>query len=592
MNSVSERSSAVLRRTCGKSAVAAIGCVLAFSIRTWAQPALVAPFTQITNSPVVAESSMWTIPAWGDYDNDGWPDLFVATYDKQKRNALFHNNRDGTFSKVTTGPLVSELSPVVFGAAWADFDNDGWLDIVMSSNAQGTQAPRLYRNVGGGSFVRMTSADVGSLPDDNCHAFGVSWADYDSDGYLDLYIANGSVDLPSEDFLYHNGGNGRFERVVNAATSSPLATGYGSWADSNNDGRMDLLLTQLYTRNELYRNDGQAQFRDFTDASGLDSADRVSFGAAWGDFDNDGDLDLVIINMGWDGPKVENWFYRNQGNGSFEPITTGPISEDQDHFVSGSWIDYDNDGWLDLFVTTFGSTSAAPGVFNRLYRNLGDGTFARVDAGSLVTLGGRPGSSAAWADYDNDGFLDVCVTYGSLFGAQRNALFRNNTNSNNWIKVRCVGTDSNRSAVGTKVRVKARIGGVDRWQVREIGCNQDWLAFNGLDAAIGLGDATLIDTLRIEWPSGRRQELHNLPVKQTLTLVERTDLSLSVRGSGECELTLYGPRQQHYRMESSTNLATWLPLGSLTVTNANRMASYRHTLANREGSLFFRAVPE
>jgi hypothetical protein len=367
-----------------------------------------------------------------------------------------------------------------------------------------------------------------------------------------------------------------------------LATAYGSWADIDNDGDMDLLVNQIATRNELYRNEGLGQFTDVTDDSGLSGTGSVSYSTAWGDYDNDGDLDLLIINMGWGGPTVRNWFYRNEGNGRFEPITTGPIAEEQDHFAGGSWVDYDNDGWLDLFVTILGPTSTVPGVFNRLYHNQGDGTFARVTAGSLVTIGGRPGSGAAWADYDNDGFLDVFVTYGALFNAQRNALFRNNGNPNNWIKVRCVGTDSNRSAIGTKVRVKARIGGVDRWQMRQIGCDQ----LNSLDAVIGLGDAEVIDTLRVEWPTGRVQELHNVPAKKTLTIVERTDFSIANQGPGEVEMKLEGPRQQRYRVESSTNLTTWSSVVSLTITNTDGTASWRETSTGNGPQRFFRAAAE
>src|SRR4029079_1094840 len=129
--------------------------------------------------------------------------------------------------------------------------------------------------------------------------------------------------------------------------------------------------------------------------------------------------------------------YRNRGDGTFERITQGAIAEDQDHFVSGTWFDYDNDDWLDLFVTVLGPESfAESGVYNRLYHNKGDGTFQLVTAGPLVTRKGGAGG-AAWGDYDNDGFLDVCVPYGTVFSSKASALYRNNSNSNSWIKVKC-----------------------------------------------------------------------------------------------------------------------------------------------------------
>ncbi len=558
-----------------------------------AQPVLEAPFTQITTGPVVAESSMWTTPAWGDYDNDGWLDLFVATISSGSRNALFRNNQDGSFSKVATGPVVTEASPGTYGAAWADYDNDGWLDLLVSSANRTFQPSRLYRNTGSGSFVRMGAADVGSLATDAAHAFGVAWADYDHDGFLDLFVANGPTDIPQADFLFHNERNGRFARVTNAITTPELATAHGGWADFDGDGQMDLLVAQLAAGNELYRTDDQGQFIDVTGHLPPSDTIAASVGVARGDYDNDGDLDVVIINMGWQGPIVRNWFYRNQGDGSFEPVTTGLIAEDEEHFASGSWVDYDNDGWLDLFVTVLGpgTSSSDPRVFNRLYHNQGDGTFALVTAGSLVTKTGNAGG-AAWGDYDNDGFPDVCVAYGTVFSSQRNALFRNNGNANNWVKVRCVGTDSNRSAIGAKVRVKAKIGGKNLWQMRQIGCDQDWVAFNSLDAVIGLGDAPVIDTLRVEWPSGKVQELHNVPAKQTLILVERTELAIAPGSAGAFNLTLTGPRQQRYRLETSPDLLSWSTLASITITNANRTATYAHTPASGDAGLFFRATPE
>ena len=572
-------------------AVAVLGTCLGLS--TAAQPTLEAPFTQITDGPVVTQSSQWTTPAWGDYDNDGWLDLFVAAISSGSRNALFRNNRDGSFSKVTAGPVVTEASPGTYGAAWADYDNDGWLDLLVSSANRSFQPSRLYRNTGNGSFVRLGAADVGALATDAAHAFGVAWADYDRDGFLDLFVANGPTDIPQVDFLFHNERTGRFARVTNAITTSELATAHGGWADFDGDGHMELLVAQLVSSNELYRTEEQGQFIDVTGNLPPSNTIAASVGVARGDYDNDGDLDVVIINMGWQGPIVRNWFCRNRGDGGFEPVTSGLIAEDEEHFASGSWVDYDNDGWLDLFVTVLGpGTSASdPRVFNRLYHNQGDGTFALVTTGSLVTKTGNAGG-AAWGDYDNDGFLDVCVAYGTVFSSQRNALFRNNGNANNWIKVRCVGTDSNRLAVGARVRVKARIGGREFWQMRQIGCDQDWVAFNSLDAVIGLGDATVIDTLRVEWPSGILQELHDVPVKQTLVLVERTDFSITAFATGELELTLKGPRQQRYRVDTSPDLTTWSAMTSLTITNADGAAFFQYTPADGEAGRFFRTVPE
>ncbi|HRI13121.1 MAG TPA: CRTAC1 family protein, partial [Verrucomicrobiota bacterium] len=289
---------------------------------------------------------------------------------------------------------------------------------------------------------------------------------------------------------------------------------------------------------------------------------------------------------------TRNFLYRNQGNGSFERvIDAGALTEDLFHFLTCSWVDYDNDGWLDVFMTVPRSSSETPtSVKNRLYHNQGDGKFALVTQGTVATDAGEA-AGAAWGDYDNDGFPDFFVCF-SAFSEQTNALYHNNGNANNWIKIRCVGTVSNRSALGTKVRVKATIGGVERWQMREIFGTEGWLSFNSLDAIIGLGDATVVDVLRIEWPSGIVQEFEKVPVRQTLTIVERTELTIAAGSDGDFQLTVKGPRQQRYRLDAFSNMNGWAPWTSVTITNTDGTASSNYTPTDGTAVKFFRAVPE
>ncbi len=253
------------------------------------------------------------------------------------------------------------------------------------------------------------------------------------------------------------------------------------------------------------------------------------------------------------------------------------------------WVDYDNDGWLDLFVVNH--DSARP---NALYRNLGGGTFVRMPAAAIspVATDAVHSLGAAWGDYDNDGFPDVFVPFGTIFSPQRNGLYRNLGNTNSWTKIRCVGTLSNRSAIGAKVHVKAKIAGADRWQMRQIVSSEGWLTANSLDVLIGLGDATMVDTLRVEWPSGRVQEFHNLPTKQTLVVVERTELAIARASANAFDLAITGPRQQRYRLEASADLTDWSPVASLTITNQDGTATYTHTPAGSGPAKFFRATPE
>jgi len=230
----------------------------------------------------------------------------------------------------------------------------------------------------------------------------------------------------------------------------------------------------------------------------------MSIAPAWGDYDNDGDLDLCVTTQ-----NRTNQLYRNLGNGAFEPDPTSPSFPATQIRQYGVWGDYDNDGWLDLFMSYWDRPC-------RLFHNRGDGTFEEITTGSPVSE--CRGGGAAWADYDNDGFLDLCVVYGNT-GV--NYLYRNNPsavgNTNGWLKVKLVGTASNRDGIGATIRVKATIGGKELWQMRQIVCQS---YASELIAHFGLGDAKNVDLIRVEWPSGNVQELVNSYPDQVVTLRE------------------------------------------------------------------------
>lgn len=545
------------------------------------QPNLLAPFTRVTEAGLDEETAFSVVGAWGDYDNDGWLDLFVGNH-RNAESWLFRNNRDGTFTKATAEPVTTDIFGEHWSAAWADYDNDGGLDLIVS-NHDGRSPARLYRNQGAGSFSLLSPADVGPLAEELSRTQGLAWADYDNDGRLDLFVANGDLGRNYPDVLYHQQKDGQLVPVSNTLTSPVLSSSMGSWSDYDNDGDMDLFVPHTGgSRNSLFRNEGQGRFSEVLD-SGL-GAIGESLGATWGDYDNDGDLDLFVNNVRMNGPVTSNFLYRNRGDGKFERITSGALVADEDHFVSSVWLDYDNDGWLDLFLTVLDGS-------NRLYRNRGDGTFARANQGRLVEDVDRFGSTAC-GDYNNDGFPDLFVTCGTIFGPAPSALYRNNGNGNSWIKVRCVGTVSNRSAIGTKIRVKAKISGKEYWQMRQIVGTEGWVTFNSLDMVIGLGDAQIIDSLRIEWPSGIVQEFHGLKTKQTLTLVERTDLSLIRASNGELDLKVKGPRQQRYRLETSPDLTNWSTVAGLTTRESDGIGTFRLPLAPSNQGRFFRTMAE
>jgi len=436
--------------------------------------------------------------SWCDYDDDGDQDLFVGYY-RGGNGILYTNDGNGAFTAIQT---FDHGSGSIHSSSWGDFNNDGRPDLFIVVLGGTNQ---LWKNDGGGLFTKVSP----SAFDSDAAAFAsAAWGDYDQDGFLDLFVSTGIYEAPQTNFLYRNLGNGTFLRVTTGPVAADTSSSYGcSWADYDNDGDLDLFVANHNNQNNfLYRNDGNGQFTKIT-AGPVVNDGGYSTGATWGDYDNDGDLDLFVSNVG------SNFLYRNEGNGTFTKVTTGPIVEESAPFMGSSWVDFDNDGDLDLFVVGDPNTS-------RLYRNDGGGVFTSATNIAIANLSGHL-RGVCWADYDNDGFMDVFVGRDAppTF-SDAGALFRNLGNSNHWLKVRCIGTNSNRSAIGAKVRVMARIGGVEVWQLREITAQNGYAGHDAQIAHFGLGDATMVDVIRIEWPLGRFEEISHWPANRLLTVQE------------------------------------------------------------------------
>jgi len=531
-------------------------------------------FAKITMGPVVTDVEQSVGCAWGDYDNDGFLDLFVTSFDRTSFNTLYHNERDGTFTRFAAGAPANESNARSAGCFWGDYDNDGFLDLFVTN--LGIDATNwLYRNNGNGTFQKMTGVQAGPIASDaGGRSVSAAWGDFDADGYLDLFVANGALAENKLDALYRNLGQGHFTNITLASgITEALESSQGTWADVDGDGRLDLFVTHNAGQgNYIYRNLGNGSFEAITNGNVLNEQ-LNSVGSAWGDYDNDGKLDLFVVNGTLDGQLQNNALYRNGGGGNFEKITTGDIVNDFGMFRGCAWADYDNDGYLDLFVVN-------EGLGNRLYHNNGDGTFTRVTEGDIVTdIANSNGCS--WGDYDNDGFLDLFVANGGTVSPQANFLYHNNGNSNHWIKVRCVGTVSNRSAIGAIVRAKAIIGGAVRWQMRQISGGEGWLSQNSLDVSIGFGTATNIELLRIEWPSGIVQEFQNMAVDKTVVIEEPSRIQSSTIVDGGLEIVLKGGgrdawgRPRIYDIETSADLVGWSVLTNVVVTNADGTAALR-----------------
>ena len=503
-----------------------------------------AQFQEATTAAGLANELGYCISAaWGDYDQDGYLDLYIAIGATSTHvNALYHNNRNGTFTKMTgaqVGPIATDVH-ASFGCSWVDLNNDGYPDMLVVNGGWAAAKNDLYMNNGNGTFRRATG--LGRLTDQAMVSSWAACADFDGDGLVDIYLAEGnSTSGPFARRLYHANPSGTF-KTVDFGPNVSLAND-GVWGDYNNDLKPDLYVCDWDSPSSgLWRNDGQTNFTKMDNGLPWFPPPSGWIGhAAWGDYDNDGFLDIAIFES--DGTHI----YRNDGNGNFAEAMNFGVAE----IGTPAWADYDNDGHLDLLLVA--GQGAPMRVY--LYRNNGDGTFTAVSE-PLTSLSDN-WLGGAWGDYDNDGCMDIFLT--QEFG--HNRLYHNLGNTNHWIKFRLMGTVSNRDANGAKVRIKATIAGQSIWQMREI--NGGYAVQNDMRPNFGLGDATNVDLVRIEWPSGIVEELTNVPPAQIVTIVE-PKLKGAIMGDGLFHLSLTMGTNRLYHLETSTDLAHWTALTNCT----------------------------
>ncbi|MEP6848166.1 MAG: CRTAC1 family protein [Acidobacteriota bacterium] len=491
-----------------------------------------------------------------DYDRDGLLDIYLtnaptidmALKNQKSRSALFHNNGNGTFTDITDKAGVG-YPGFAMGGSVGDYNNDGWPDIYVTCLG----ANVLYRNNGDGTFTDVAKA---AGVDDQRWSSGSGFGDYDGDGNLDLFVANyvdfHLNDLPgfgssptckyhgidvqcgprglkgAGDSLYHNNGDGTFTDVSKQAGLDDPNGYYGmqaTWGDFGNTGRLDLYVANDSTPNFFYRNDGKGKFTEIGLESGTavsgDGSEQGSMGVAVGDYLHTGNSSVFVTNF----VDEYNTLYRNDGNYNFNDVSlaakVAQISRPYVGWGTG-FIDFDNDTWLDLFVVNGhvypqidtqpqGSRYRQPKL---LHMNLGDGTFCDASklAGPALTEP-RAGRGAAFGDLDNDGNIDIVV--GDLDGPPM-ILMNSGIPGNHWITLELGALKGNPLALGA--RVKLTTGGVT--QTEEVRSGGSYLSQNDLRIHFGLGKSSKADSIEIRWNSGKVETIKNVPADKFYSILE------------------------------------------------------------------------
>lgn len=475
-------------------------------------PALSQTFTKITTGPVVSTPGDSRSVNWIDVNNDGKLDLFISNGKAGGQNNMLYLNTDGAnFTQVTSDPIALDNKPSD-GATFADCDNDGDIDAFVVNWY--LQDNMFYTNDGSGAFTQITGIPTAS----GGYSETAAWGDYDNDGLLDLYVTrSGNTPARKLNQLYHNDGGNVFTKILTGQQVTDAFTSRSvNWTDIDSDGDLDLFVTNEGTTNNnenIYRNDGGGLFTKITDGPLVNNGG-ATMSSSWGDYDNDGDLDVYLAN-----DAADNALFRNDGNFTFTKITGDPVTTTNSHSFSSAWSDIDNDGDIDLFVTNAFNTVTEQ-LHNFLYLNNGNGTFTKVEDGWPATdLSWSYG--CAFGDYDNDGFEDLAVATTTFGGVDANDfLYHNDGNSNHWITIKLIGNTSNKSAIGAKVRINATINGVSVNQMREISAQSSYCGQNDLRAHFGLGDAAIVNSIAIEWPSGATEGFDTINSDQFLTIGE------------------------------------------------------------------------
>jgi len=506
-------------------------------------------------------------PSFIDYDNDGDIDIYVNTeyHGENQGNRLFENDGSGYFIDVAVERGVDNKYALGRGASWGDYDNDGDMDLIVSNlpSSGGTKIPptTLFKNLlietGSANFRNATiesnlfranvkeDREIGGIGNTGA---GVAWADYDNDGDLDLYWKCADYDI--DNALFRNNGDGTFTDVTEEAGAGIIdlvaeagSQGSPNWTDVNQDGWIDLLVTNEGSEKILFLNQENGTFKNITRSFRAPSGTVFlnpgnANGACIGDIDNDGDMD-VFLPTADQSNRLYISLLSDTGSLSYKDISLSSGIDHKSGARGCTMGDFDNDGLIDIYVNNGGLQNtlindvinlpifvqfyiAIEPAYNKLFQNNGDLTFSDVTKTSGTEVLGI-GSGVGNADLDDDGFLDLFLTNRTFYNSDkqitesdRNYLLRNKGNGNNWIKIELTGTKSNTNAYGARVKVMAG----ESIQYREHTSAHGYNSANDYRLHFGLANEESIDTIEIIWPSGERQLLTDVAVNQTLSIEE------------------------------------------------------------------------
>jgi len=460
-----------------------------------------------------------------DIDGDGCLDVVISS--GNAGISVYRNNGDGTFTDVTVGSGLEDCVNS-FAIIVGDYNNDGWDDLYVTRLGFYAGESVLYRNNGDGTFTEVTKeAGIQAWGP----VFAAEWVDYDCDGNLDLFVPNNQgrlFDRKTPNRLFHNNGDGTFTEVSKKAGLESVSPSIGcAWGDYNNDGFPDLFVSSGFGRSQLFRNNGDGTFTDVSREAGVNGIclGSVSF---WSDYDNDGWLDL--IQLIWSpGPHVLHTLihgeapaeghplriYHNNRDGTFTMKSREVGIDGCWGTMSGNMGDFDNDGHMDILLGNGGPPmdQTEPAI---ILENDGHGQFHNVTFSAGLPFTGK-GHGANLADLAGDGRLCLIVAAGGSYPADllTTSVFRPRTLPGNYLNVRLVGTKSNRSAIGARIRLEA--GGSSQHRLVSGGSGFGCLP---LEQHFGVGKLEKLDLLEIQWPSGMRQRIDNPPINDTIRITE------------------------------------------------------------------------